>query len=139
MKIFRSFLIALTVLVLASTARAQQTNVKINIPFDFYAGDRIYPAGEYRLSSMPSRDAIIRIDGSPEVQSANLPSNLCADSRPSTQTKLVFRRMGSSYFLYQVWVAGNSEGRQFPVSRAQMRLAENGKSDNVVVAEIATK
>ena len=139
MKIFRSFLIALTALVMASTAKAQQTNVKVDVPFDFYAGDRIYPAGEYRLSSMHSSDAIIRIDGSPEVQSANLPSNSCADTRPSTQTKLVFRRIGSNYFLYQVWAAGNSDGRQFPVSRAQMRLAENGKSENVVVAANTTK
>jgi len=43
--------------------------------------------------------------------------------------KLVFHRYGDQYFLYQVWPAGTSTGRQFLKSRserdAQYNLASN--------------
>ena len=130
----RSFLIALTVLAMASVAKAQQTKVKANIPFDFYAGDRNYPAGEYAVSSITSNNSILRIDGNPEVSGTNLPSNACSLSRPSSQTKLVFHRMGGNYFLYQVWIEGNLDGRQFPMSRTEIRLAQNDKMSTVIVA-----
>lgn len=42
----RSVLFALIVLLMATAAQAQQTNVKAKIPFDFVVGDRAYPAGE---------------------------------------------------------------------------------------------
>ena len=135
MKALRSSLIALALAAVASTAQAQQTKMKVDVPFDFSAGDRSYPAGEYTLSSMSNNNAIIRIGGNPETSDAYIPSNTCSVSRPSSQTKLVFHRVGPNYFLYQVWIAGNSEGRQFPLSRTETQLAENGqKMDTVIVA-----
>jgi hypothetical protein len=121
--------------VVASTAQGQQTKMKVDVPFDFYAGDRSYPAGEYTLYSMSNNDAIIRIGGNPEAPAAFIPSNTCSITNPSQQTKLVFHRVGPNYFLYQVWVAGNLEGRQFPLSRTETQLAENGqKTDTVILA-----
>jgi hypothetical protein len=32
--------------------------------------------------------------------------------------------MGDSYFLYQVWTAGNSLGREFPMSKKEVSLPE---------------
>ncbi len=52
MKNLRSALLALTVLLLATAAHAQQTNVKADVPFDFVVGDRAYSAGEYTVKSM---------------------------------------------------------------------------------------
>jgi hypothetical protein len=130
----------LGIVFLASASRAQETNVKADVPFDFVAGDHVYPAGEYTLKSMLDTDAVIRIDGSPEFPGRNLLSNACTLITPSKQTKLVFRRVGESYFLYQVWVAGNLGGREFPRGRAETRLAQNRQdSDLVVVAVAITK
>jgi len=136
----RSLLIALAILLLASTASAQQTNMKVNVPFDFFVGEQVYPAGEYTLRSMAGNDAMIRIDGRSEVRSAMLPSNPCAVRQRSEQTKLVFHRFGDSYFLYQAWIAGNRDGRQFSASHTQRQLAQNiHNGDTVVVAARSIK
>ena len=140
MKTLRSVLFTLTVLLLATAAQAQQTNVRADIPFDFFAGDRMYPAGEYWLTSMPSNDAIVRIGGIDEITTQNLTSNACRNATGSKETKLVFRRVGENYFLYQVWVAGNLDGREFFKTRAETLLAKNhDKSEYVIVAASIAK
>ena len=134
MKTLRSILLTLAVLLLTTAAQAQQTNVRADIPFNFFAGERMYPAGEYSLTSMPSNDAVVRIGGIDKT-SRNLLSNTCSNVRGAKETKLVFRRVGENYFLYQVWVAGNLEGREFFKTRAERLLAQNReKSEMVIVA-----
>ena len=135
MKVLRSILFALALALTASFTQAQQTKVKVHVPFDFNAGDRTYPAGDYVLYSMSTNSAVIRLDGNPEVQAAYIPTNACADTRPSRQTKLVFYRSGPDFLLYQVWVAGNTHGREFTLHPEQSRLARNaGKADTVTIA-----
>lgn len=137
MKTLRSVLCALTVLLMATAAQAQQTYVKANIPFDFIVGDHAYPAGEYSLKSVlgNSNSALIEIAGTEEAQTTRVLSNACASVTPAAKTKLVFRRMGDSYFLYQIWVVGNLSGREFPRSSTEMRLAQNhAKAELVIVA-----
>jgi len=134
MKTLRSILLTLAVLLLATAAQAQQTNVRADIPFNFFAGERMYPAGEYWLTSMPSNDAVVRI-GSVDETSHNLLSNTCSNVTGAKTTKLVFRRVGQNYFLYQVWVAGNQDGREFFKTRAETLLAQNhDKPEMVIVA-----
>ena len=133
MKTLRSVLFTLAVLLLAAAAQAQQTNVRADIPFDFFAGNHMYPAGEYWLTSTPTNDAIIRIGGVEETPARNLPTNACMNPTGSKETKLVFRRVGGDYFLYQVWVAGNTEGREFFRTRAETLLAKNGDKPNYVI------
>ena len=135
MKILRSVLFALTVLVMATAAQAQQTNLKADIPFDFVVGDRTYPAGEYALKSMTMSDVVIRIDNTKEDLIGNIISNQCTSAKPATDSKLIFHRMGDHYFLYQIWVAGNSSGRQFTKSREEVELAQNHeKLESTIVA-----
>lgn len=135
MKNLRSVLSILGLLLMATAAQAQQTRVKANVPFDFVAGDRAYPAGEYSLKSTTHSDAVIWIDNTQEVAGGFVSSNPCESATPSANTKLVFRRMGDYYFLYQVWTAGQPSGREFPKSRTEVRLAQNHeKSELVIVA-----
>jgi hypothetical protein len=135
MNYLRSVLIATSALLMATAAQAQQTRVQANVPFDFVVGDRAYPAGEYSLKSVLDSGTVLRIENMQEVAGANVSSITCTSlMRPET-TKLVFRRMGDYYFLYQVWTAGNLSGREFPRSRTEVQLAQNNvKSDIVIVA-----
>jgi hypothetical protein len=67
-------------------------------------------------------------------------SQACESTQPSADTKLVFDSMGGSYFLRQIWVAGNSRGRQLPRSHSEMQLAQNHeKSESVIVAANITR
>ena len=133
MKNVRSILFALTVLLLATAAQAQTTNVKASIPFDFVAGDHAYSAGEYTVKSMSQGSAAIRIDNADESEKGVTLSNSCSKVQPAGGTTLVFQRLGDNYFLYQVWTAGNSLGREFPMSKAEVQLAKNNSKPELVI------
>ena len=134
MKNLRSILFALTVLLLATAAQAQTTNVKATIPFAFVVGDHAYPAGEYTVKSLSQGSAAIRIDNADESEKGMTLSNSCSKGQSADGTTLVFQRIGDSYFLYQVWTAGNSLGREFPMSKKEVQLAKNNSPELVIVA-----
>jgi len=138
MKTLRFVLCALTALLMASGAFAQ-TQVKANIPFDFVVGDRYYSAGEYSLKAI--NDAgVMQITNTDLEMSVNVGSNACGLTLPSEKTVLQFRRMGDMYFLYRIWVRGDTTGREFPRSREERRLAQlHEKPEIVIVAANVTK
>ena len=135
MKNLRSILLTLTVLLLATAAQAQTTNVKASIPFDFVVGDHAYTAGEYTVKSMSQSTSATRIDNADESQKGITLSDACERLHPANGTTLVFQRLGDNYFLYQIWTEGNSLGRQFRVSKKEAQLAKNySKPELVIVA-----
>ncbi|HEY1470782.1 MAG TPA: hypothetical protein VGF61_17215 [Candidatus Acidoferrum sp.] len=133
MKNLRSVLFALTVLLLASAAQAQTTNVQAKIPFDFVVGNQTYSAGEYTLKSMSQGSAAIRVDNADESEKGITISNACSRPQPATATTLVFQRLGDNYFLYQIWSEGNSAGREFRMSKTQVQLAKNSDKPELVI------
>jgi hypothetical protein len=135
MKNLRSILLALTVLLLATAAQAQTTNVKASIPFNFVVGNHAYPAGEYTVKSMSQSSSAIRIDNTDEPKKGITLSSECQKGQPAKQTTLVFQRLGDNYFLYQIWTEGSSLGREFPMSKAEVQVAKNySKPELVIVA-----
>lgn len=133
MKNLRSILLALTVLLLATAAQAQTTNVKASIPFDFVVGDHTYSAGEYTVKSLSQNSAAIRIDNADESEKGMTLSNACQKGQPADGTTLVFQRLGDNYFLYQVWTEGNTTGRELRMSKAQVQLAKNNNKPELVI------
>jgi hypothetical protein len=130
MKNLRSILAALAVLLMATAAHAQQTKVTATVPFNFIAGDRVYPAGDYSISSNGS---LLKITN--DERSEMMLSHSFEIPRGSEDTKLVFDSRGGNYFLRQIWVAGSSIGRELPRSHTEARLAQNHlKSESVIVA-----
>ena len=139
MKNLRSVLSVLAVLLMATAAQAQQAKVSAVVPFNFIAGDTVYPAGEYSISSL-SNSPVVRISNTDRDTSAMMLSHACVNAAPSTESKLVFHRIGENYFLYQVWVAGNQSGREFNRTKAEVQLAQNHEqSEQVIVAANITK
>ena len=133
MKHLRSILFAFVVLLLATAAHAQSTNVKASIPFDFVVADHLYPAGDYVLKSISDSGVPIRIGTTEPAESAVALSIPCSSARRASTTKLVFHRMGGQYFLYQVWQEGNTLGREFPTSKTEIQLARNSDKPDVVI------
>ena len=137
MKNLRSILAALAVLLMATAAHAQQTSVTATVPFNFVAGDRAYPAGDYLFSNS---DAVLKITNAEQAKTELVLSHACESGTPSADTKLVFQSMGGNYFLRQIWVAGDSRGRELPRSHTQARLAQNHvKSESEIVAANITR
>jgi hypothetical protein len=134
MKTLRSILFVSAILVLAGAAQAQETNVRAKVPFDFVVGDQAYTAGDYNLKSMLESGVPIRVNNLDESTSGIVLSQTCTAREPAASTKLVFHRLGEHYFLYQIWQEGRSSGRQFGVSKVEIRLAQNEKPELVIVA-----
>jgi hypothetical protein len=139
MKSVRSVLFAFAILFLAASAQAQQTPVKANIPFDFVVGDKTYAAGEYVLKSASIDNPLVRIttaNGDQSGVSNTIPTTVL---EPARGTKLVFHRVGDTYFLSQLWIEGYDYGREFLHSRNEKLLAKNHTSEDVVISASLTR
>lgn len=140
MKNLRSILFSLTVLLMATAAQAQQTNVKASVPFDFVVGNQSYPAGDYSVKSLSQNGIPILISNDQDSSKGIVLSNTSTLAKPADMTRLVFHRLGDRYFLYQIWTQGNSAGREFPMSRTEVQLAQlQPKTELVIVAANITR
>ena len=121
----RPFRIALcTTLLAAASASLGQTSpgdLMVDVPFAFMVAKQALPAGHYIVKA--ADDAHVRIFNS---QTTGLYVSTHAALRTvSDGSKLVFHRYGDTYFLSEVWVSGNTIGRQLPRSRPEREAAEH--------------
>jgi hypothetical protein len=112
----------------AATLFAQTENrplMKVNVPFSFDAENHSLPAGEYVvLTVTPERSIrIVSTDGKSSAVVNTLPNYA---STPSSNSRLVFHRYGSEYFLTQVWTAGQNVARNPLSSQRAMEIASSG-------------
>jgi hypothetical protein len=132
MKLLRIALYAALLLAAsASIAQTRQGDVVANIPFPFVVAHQTLPAGHY-IVSPANADALGIHDAN--NRGTFVPTESTQRSANDNSCKLVFHRYGDTYFLSEVWVAGNSNGRTLFRSRAERELAERGKEK--VIAEV---
>ena len=126
------FVLVAASLLLVSGAQAQDLHLKAGIPFEFVVGDARYPAGSYEIQSLsPNGGAVIfRTEGKAGMSVLHT----CGAAAPVSNTQLVFKRVGGEYFLYRIWMAGNSEGGELTQPKEETRLARNEKSQQVIIA-----
>ncbi len=112
-RILLGILLCLCVLVLfAVPAQAQQwgseKTFRVTVPFNFYVGDKMLPAGDYLLKHNQSDNGftIVGMDGEgiPGVQVNHLELK-----DPAAKTELIFVRTGDKYVLHQMKIAGMKE------------------------------
>jgi hypothetical protein len=137
--ISRAMLIGAALLLLGSAAYAQQVNVHAKVPFAFVLGDKVYPAGEYAIQTVTATNDVLYLNNKGQAKSGLIlcDPTISAKSSPKSanQAKLVFHRVGDTYFLFQVWVGDSTVGRQFPISNRVAGMAMNvAKTESVSVA-----
>jgi hypothetical protein len=122
-------MIALMVLVgsLTASAKAQSLwRVKLvaNIPFEFSAGDRTMPPGEYivRCINPDSDQAILQIRSKDGRNGVLLQMTKTRHKASETAT-LVFHRYGDHYFFAQAWTPGERDGFKARKSRYERTVA----------------
>jgi hypothetical protein len=105
---------------LSGPAAAQAQSVTVSIPFNFSANDQKVPAGTYRISLQAPRYLSFVDTRSTKKQYLML---VQPTGKQNSQDggRLTFRRYGDSNYLYQVWMPGQGEGRQFVRSRAEQQ------------------
>jgi hypothetical protein len=107
----------------AAPASAKSTSdLRAQVPFDFYVGDRLISAGDCRVTSINSDESGLRIDGKGGRQSAITNTNAAsASANAKASTRLVFHKYGDQYFLASVWGEGQ-DGRALPESKRERML-----------------
>jgi len=108
-----------------TTAQAQ--SVTVRIPFNFSANDQNVPAGTYRISLQAPRYLSFVNTRSTKKQYLML-IQPTGEQNSQDGGRLTFRRYGDSNYLYQVWMPGRGEGRQFIRSRAEQNTLRELKS-----------
>jgi hypothetical protein len=139
MEILRSVACTLSLLLAVSAAHAQSVRVSANVPFDFIVGKQVFPAGSYRLIPGDSTGNAVIIRNRDESSYAGIVlTQSCSKNSPAGKTALMFHRVGSLYFLDQVWVEGWASGRQFGKSTLETQMAgnHNDREEVIVAAQI---
>lgn len=128
--------IVLATAIASAQAQTLAYQFRVNIPFDFSVGDKKLPSGQYAVGRATHADdtvvSVVEECGRSNAIRSSLPVLALTAKNKAT---LVFHRYGDQYFLYQVWPAAGTTGRQFPTSRGereiQRRLAADAASGTV--------
>src|SRR2546423_12125096 len=107
----------------AAIANGKMTErLVVQVPFDFNVGDQAVPAGEYDVI-IPSNSggALWVLNHNGEAQRMILARS--AERRGDKMiAKLVFHRYGSTYFLAQAWMSGDSAGCELSKTKQERAL-----------------
>jgi len=110
--------LALTFVGVATSAHAQSEIVKVHVPFDFAVRDSKLPAGDYTFSKVYTDLWAVRNDNTGQAITAV--ASLWGGNQEKDPAKLVFRHVGSNYFLSEVHWQGQTSA--VPASKAERSI-----------------
>jgi len=122
----------LGLLLSAGSAFAQTTKIKVDVPFNFVVNRTLMPAGTYMISSVGMGGTLI-FQGLDNNALKLVNASYDAASKPSENTKLVFRCYGERYFLSQIWTEGSDRGRRLPKAAAETEVAMDFTPHDVIL------
>jgi len=106
-----------------TSLHAQSVDMQANIPYDFHAGDRLMPAGEYVIHERGPLVIFNHVEG--KGASALLTFGASGQG-PAQHARLEFSRYGSAYFVTAVWNSFTQDGRKVPQTAREKELAKRG-------------
>jgi hypothetical protein len=129
---------ALAIGSLASTQSALAQNsaplAKVNIPFAFQAGPKAMPAGIYQIDREGRNLIVLR---GPGQAAAYVETSDAIKLQAPDHGNLLFARYGDTYFLRQIWTAGNSTGLECPKSRLEKESLQAKNKQTPTLTEVA--
>ncbi len=126
------------VLLLAVAAPLQAGSIlnhemTVTVPFEFAAGDKVLPAGDYTVQLSAERGTVV-LRG--EGQKPLMFLTVRKESRSAPQRgKLVFQRYGTSFFLAEVWNQDNSTGQTLAPSAREKEMARHKQPEQILVVQ----
>ena len=108
-------------------AQLQAPNgVDFKMTSSFVAENATFPAGSYNIKAMQD-DIYTLIVSSSDGHSAFISCEPISAINPAAKTELTFHRYGSSLYLKQIWVAGNTDGCLILAGPAEKKDRKSGK------------
>lgn len=125
-------IVALTAGLTADAFGQANKTVQATVKFDFQIGDRLYPAGKYRVTSFsPQSDNILQIISLGDANKNDLIVATHLNAGKVHQTpRLVFHKYGENYFLTEITLNTEQWGFSIQPSRRQ-RERENNLASRV--------
>ena len=127
-------------LLLNATGAYAQSYAKANVPFAFNVGAKQLPAGTYEIRALGQSANEIMIRNTETTAAA---VSIARNEGPrDTESKLVFDRIGTQYFLTEVWRGFGAGGMIVPTSKQEQELKKElqlakgpaGGNEKVIVA-----
>lgn len=130
-KVTQLFLLLALAIGMAGFAEAQSsTPERMNVPFDFVAGEKSFKAGEYLVNFNVTSRNIIFIRSTDGKDSAILLGTLNETGKYTTGNKFVFERQEDKYVLTQINIG---QARvEIKTSKNRVEFAGNPKSGDVL-------
>jgi hypothetical protein len=137
---FAMLMVTLTLAAASAVVAHGQTTRRLaaQVPFEFVVGDKTMRAGECQVNPLNDDGNVIVITNEDGQRAIQLSSSAQRHDK-QLAAKLVFHRYGSTYFLSQIWMAGEATGRELPKTRQERgierelkMIAANGHAYEVV-------
>jgi hypothetical protein len=103
----------------------------VTVGFEFAAGDKLLPAGDYTVQLNPERGTVV-LRGEGQKPLMLLTARMESRSAPQ-RGKLVFQRYGTSFFLNEVWNQDNSTGQTLAPSAREKEMAREKQPQQFLV------
>ncbi len=116
-----------------ASAQSSDTVAQVTIPFAFHTAMQTLPAGTYRIERESAY--LIELKGADSKGSSFVLTHDVIQNKAPNHGSVVFERYGDTYYLRQVWTAGNNTGSECPKGRAEkasMKLAKNDQAPSTV-------
>lgn len=118
MTLFRiGFLATLLALTAVAIGQTSPGDVVVDVPFAFSVAGANLPAGHYIIAQQIDMIKIFNHHS----QAVYVPTHSTLRTK-ADGSKLVFHHYGDTYFLSEVWVTGNTSGKQLFPSRSEREL-----------------
>jgi len=132
------FAVGLLTVAFSMGVQAQILDARAEVPFDFWLGQQLMPAGGYSVSHLGS--GAVLLQGEKDHKAAAAMFLAKSISRKDTQAdgKLEFIRYGNVYFLSKIWNPRQREGYGIPKSIREKKLASRSVPSKTDIA-LATK
>jgi len=110
-------------LFLVYPAQAQSERFRATIPFGFYAGETLLPAGDYKVENLGS--GVVRLFNRDTNTSGIFHTMVLRNPvREVTSAELIFNRYGQDYVLSELWWTDRDNGRKPLPSKIERQLAK---------------
>ena len=114
---------------LAAWAQSED-HLKVDVPFQFLAGDTVFPAGIYKIEQVDFRAPdVVLIRGINNDSEAMVPALPAESSTVNAKSSLDFNKVNGQEVLSRIWVGGEQQGYQLLENgHSIMTLAKNSHS-----------
>jgi len=125
-------IVTIALVVIVNASAQSDSSLIANVPFSFSVQQEQFQAGQYVVE--PMQHGYLKLRGSDNRSVILHVSPNYSHENSGPKGKLVFRRYGQDYFLYQAWIPSADFGVNFDQSNLETQVARKNNNKKEFVA-----